>query len=175
LKNANIFRWYRSGWGRYVTADPIGNVFFNVPNRDARNVHLNHLYAYGEGNPETNADPLGLTNCCNKAFDDCWGKCIENWRLDWKTPPVFSALPKRFLPPFRVPYPEQPLTNVLSSVGRLLGGRSSAVGSALRGAGRIISPVATTLTVCEGFYDLTIIGECATACKLNPCTDLAWQ
>ena len=166
----NIFRWYRAGWGRYTQADPIGSVYFDVPNRDARNLHLNHLYGYAEDKPARNFDPLGLASCCNRAFDDCFGKCIENWRLDSLVPPLFSALPKRFLPPFRVVYKEQALTNILSSAGGMVGGRAGVVA---RATGRMVSPIATALAVFEGYYDLAIIGECAAACKLNPCTDLA--
>jgi RHS repeat-associated protein len=44
----NIFRWYRSGWGRYTSPDPIG-----------LQGGLN-LYAYAGGNPAKNVDPLGL-------------------------------------------------------------------------------------------------------------------
>jgi RHS repeat-associated protein len=44
----NIFRWYRSGWGRYTQVDPIG--FQGGPN----------LYAYSFENPETFVDPFGL-------------------------------------------------------------------------------------------------------------------
>lgn len=44
----NIFRWYKSSWGRYTQADPIG---------------LNggtNLYSYVSGNPLRYADRLGL-------------------------------------------------------------------------------------------------------------------
>jgi RHS repeat-associated protein len=44
----NIFRWYRSGWGRYAQADPIdldGGI---------------NLFAYALGNPWALTDPLGL-------------------------------------------------------------------------------------------------------------------
>lgn len=49
-ENYNIFRWYRSGWGRYTQADPMG-------------VHggLN-IFGYTKGNPVLDFDPLGL--CC---------------------------------------------------------------------------------------------------------------
>ncbi len=44
----NVFRWYRSGWGRYTQADPIG-------------IHggLN-LYAYVNGQPTAHTDRFGL-------------------------------------------------------------------------------------------------------------------
>jgi RHS repeat-associated protein len=57
-ENYNIFRWYRSGWGRYTQADPLGLA-------GGKN-----LYAYAGGNALTYIDPLGLArsprdmNCC---------------------------------------------------------------------------------------------------------------
>jgi RHS repeat-associated protein len=50
----NIFRWYRAGWGRYSSADPIGmQGGFN-------------LFAYAYDNPVVYDDPLGLRvrMCC---------------------------------------------------------------------------------------------------------------
>ncbi|HEX7152530.1 MAG TPA: RHS repeat-associated core domain-containing protein [Thermoanaerobaculia bacterium] len=44
----NIFRWYRTGWGRYTQADPLGQ--WDGPN----------LHAYVKGRPTTRADRLGL-------------------------------------------------------------------------------------------------------------------
>jgi RHS repeat-associated protein len=49
----NIFRWYRSGWGRYTQADPLGAGDLNV-------------VAYAAGNPLRYADPLGLFNVDNR-------------------------------------------------------------------------------------------------------------
>jgi RHS repeat-associated protein len=47
-ENYNVFRWYRSGWGRYTQADPVGRR--GDPNP----------YAYALGDPVSNADPWGL-------------------------------------------------------------------------------------------------------------------
>jgi RHS repeat-associated protein len=44
----NIFRWYRSGWGRYTQSDPMG-----------LRAGIN-LFVYANGNPVTTIDPLGL-------------------------------------------------------------------------------------------------------------------
>jgi RHS repeat-associated protein len=63
----NIFRWYRSGWGRYTQGDPR----FEYDSRDA------HEYAYVDLNPTRWIDPVGLftidKSCndfdCTPAFD----------------------------------------------------------------------------------------------------------
>jgi uncharacterized protein RhaS with RHS repeats len=44
----NIFRWYRSGWGRYTQVDPMG-LYGGL-----------NLYGYVSDNPLTSVDPLGL-------------------------------------------------------------------------------------------------------------------
>ncbi len=50
----NVFRWYRSGWGRYTQADPIGLSM-------AGSMYgVNHLYQYVDGNPLVNIDRKGL-------------------------------------------------------------------------------------------------------------------
>lgn len=54
-ENYNIFRWYRSGWGRYTQADPLGR-------RGDSN-----SYSYVAGNPVANVDPLGL-KCCVRSM-----------------------------------------------------------------------------------------------------------
>ena len=46
----NIFRWYRSGWGRYTQADPIGL-------EGGAN-----LYTYANNNPHAFVDPGGLSS-----------------------------------------------------------------------------------------------------------------
>ncbi|HEV7237955.1 MAG TPA: RHS repeat-associated core domain-containing protein [Thermoanaerobaculia bacterium] len=45
-ENYNIFRWYRSGWGRYTQADPIGLI--------------GREYPYASNNPILHTDMLGL-------------------------------------------------------------------------------------------------------------------
>jgi RHS repeat-associated protein len=50
-ENYNIFRWYRSGWGRYTQADPIGL-------RGGAN-----LFQYAGANPNVNSDRTGLCKC----------------------------------------------------------------------------------------------------------------
>ncbi len=54
-ENYNIFRWYRTGWGRYTQADPIGL-------KGGMN-----LFAYAGGTPTNGIDPLGL-KCCVKSW-----------------------------------------------------------------------------------------------------------
>jgi len=51
-RSYNIFRWYRSGWGRYTQSDPIFDLFRKTPDPD--------LYAYVHNNPLRWVDPLGL-------------------------------------------------------------------------------------------------------------------
>jgi RHS repeat-associated protein len=46
-ENYNIFRWYRSGWGRYTQPDPIA--LAGGPN----------LFAYADGRPTSHVDPFG--------------------------------------------------------------------------------------------------------------------
>jgi len=47
-ENYNIFRWYRSGWGRYTQPDSV-DLAYGV-----------NLYAYVKGNPLSTFDPFGL-------------------------------------------------------------------------------------------------------------------
>jgi RHS repeat-associated protein len=79
----NIFRWYRSGWGRYTQPDPLGLETDR------------HPYRYVYNNPIKNIDPLGLdtvgcdsipnsweTPCrleCCASHDECFqkNKCSE--------------------------------------------------------------------------------------------------
>jgi RHS repeat-associated protein len=57
----NIFRWYRSGWGRYTQADPIEL-------RGGQN-----LYGYVDSDPVSDEDPFGLSarkkNCTKYAMN----------------------------------------------------------------------------------------------------------
>jgi RHS repeat-associated protein len=52
-ENYNVFRWYRTGWGRYTQADPIGLLTGQLSG-------LNHLYAYADARPINSIDPRGL-------------------------------------------------------------------------------------------------------------------
>ena len=149
-------RWYDPQQGRFISEDPIG--FKGGIN----------FYAYVENNPINFNDPLGLQkSCCNKSWSECYAQCIENNRLDNLLPLLGSALPKRFLPPFRVPYSSQPLTTLPSVVAHYV--PNARVADALRGTGRVVSRVATPALVFEGFYDLGLLGSCAELCHRNPC------
>lgn len=66
----NIFRWYRAGWGRFTSADPIA-----FQGGDT------NLYRYVVSNPLRFTDPLGLKVriCCRplgndpkSRFDHCY-------------------------------------------------------------------------------------------------------
>jgi len=55
----NIFRWYRSGWGRYTQADPLARF---VPVWQPAEISA-ALYGYAGTNPLSYVDPNGL-KCC---------------------------------------------------------------------------------------------------------------
>ncbi len=61
----NIARWYRSGWGRYTQADPIGL-------RGGIN-----LFAYGKNDPIRMLDPLGLVVVNNNGTEIFHGTLDE--------------------------------------------------------------------------------------------------
>jgi RHS repeat-associated protein len=95
-----------------------------------------------------------------------YGRCVRENRLDYWQLIAGSAVPKRIVPPFRVPNPRQPLTTPASvaahGVNRAFpqsaGARNVARG--LRGGGRVVSKIATPLTIIEGFYDIGVLGYC---------------
>lgn len=148
-------RWYDSNQGRFDSEDPIG-----------LSGGIN-MYVYVKNSPIMFADPSGLRPCCDKPWTDCYAQCIENNRFDNLLPVAFSALPKRFLPPFRVVSQEQPLTTIPSVIAHYL--PRGAVATGLRTFGRFASRIATPLLVFEGFYDLGLLGSCAELCYRNPC------
>jgi RHS repeat-associated protein len=156
-RHYNLFRWFDHATGKFSRSDPLGTL-----------AGVNQ-FLYASSNPVRHLDPAGLLECCTRPWDQCWASCIEARRLPfWQVIP-FSALPKRVLPPFRVVNPTQPTTTVSSSAAHLLGGRSSAAGSALRNFGRRVSSVGTALTIFEGFFDLTVVIDCANDCSSDPC------
>ncbi|HEX8409364.1 MAG TPA: RHS repeat-associated core domain-containing protein, partial [Thermoanaerobaculia bacterium] len=68
----NVFRWYRSGWGRYTQNDPMGWV--------------GQEYSYASGNPVLHTDRLGLfdtgsaaKDAVKKAMDACGQKSTSAW------------------------------------------------------------------------------------------------
>lgn len=71
----NIFRWYRSGWGRYTQADPVGF-------RGGIN-----LYAYAEGDPVSLMDPLGLyVQLLCRQVSAAGEKTLAKKVIDWYKP-----------------------------------------------------------------------------------------
>ena len=62
----NIFRWYRSGWGRYTQADPIGTAG-----------GLN-LYGYVHGAVPNAADPFGLYRIQQQVTWNFYGD-VNDW------------------------------------------------------------------------------------------------
>ncbi len=64
-RSYNIFRWYRSRWGRYTQADPVGLDSGAEDSDDPSSLSVN-LYAYALDDPIIAFDPLGLQvyYCC---------------------------------------------------------------------------------------------------------------
>jgi RHS repeat-associated protein len=98
-----------------------------------------------------------------------YGRCVRENRLDYWQIIAGSAVPKRAVPPFRVPNPRQPLTTPASVAahGVTRAFPQSAVARnlarGLRGGGRVVSRVATPLTIAEGLYDIGVLGYCGFA------------
>jgi RHS repeat-associated protein len=84
----NVFRWYRSSWGRYGQADPIGLTVGSST----------HLYSYVDGRPTFARDRLGLVSsaadcpqgvCCTPAamkqeLDKAWQYALMHQKdYDW--------------------------------------------------------------------------------------------
>ena len=92
ISGYNISRWYRSGWGRYTQADPLGVAMSDI-----------NPYTYVGGNPVLFKDPSGLVKIkqgfqrlgglfggggeyslgYGKAFTN--GKCVgcgSNWQIE---------------------------------------------------------------------------------------------
>ena len=98
----NIFRWYRSGSGRYTQADPIGLV--------PTILGVKNLFAYADANPIEHGDRLGLysiaKNCADTCGPDnvtsCYGNpqkinCVKNLIEEMKERVFFSAPCKKAL------------------------------------------------------------------------------
>jgi hypothetical protein len=130
-----------------------------------------NLYAYVDNATTIHIDPLGLvaSSCCSNTWTNCWASCIEKYRLNYWQAIPFLPVPKILVPPFRVVVPTQRMTTVLSSIGNLVGGGGTALGGALRGIGRVASPIATALTLGEGAWDGGVLIVCAELCRRDKC------
>lgn len=108
---------------------------------------------------------------CEEKFVNCWASCIVKHRLDklFNLPALGSALPKKLVPPFRVVNSKQRLTTLLSVLSHFI--RDKFVAEAIRYNGRLISKVATPLTIAEGLYDIEVISYCASDCEANTCSE----
>jgi len=146
-------RYYSPSLQRFISEDPVG--FAGGTN----------LYGYVGDAPTDFTDRLGLAP---DTWFECWAKCIERRRWDWPLP-LLSALPKRLLPPFRVPYPSQPLTTIPSVLAHYLQDLTPDLSLALREGGDVLSRVATPLTLMEGGYDWYVIIDCARKCRNDSC------
>jgi RHS repeat-associated protein len=95
--------------------------------------------------------------------DNSYGDCVREYRADPAAAVVAlgSALPKRLVPPFRVPYSSQPYTTPASVAAHYVRGVSPGTAAALRTGGRAVSKVATPLTIGEGLWDWVALTWCA--------------
>ncbi len=79
-ENYNIFRWYRSGWGRYTTPDPL-TMFWSV---------FPEPYAYVSGNPLRLVDRTGLfaidSSCSRAPFGPRLSTDVQNMCKHTTTP-----------------------------------------------------------------------------------------
>jgi len=122
-----------------------------------------NFYRY-VGNSAVNLiDPTGL-------FDmSCYANCIENRRWDlWKYLVPFTPVPKKYVPPYRVPVPSQPWTTPYS-VGLYGAGRAGvpkSITGPLRRGGRFVAP---TVLIVDGAHDWYLLVDCALECKDNNC------
>ena len=60
----NVFRWYRAGWGRYTSSDPLEELHHLEPN----------LYLYARARPTSLVDPFGLISIDRR----CYG-CVDGY------------------------------------------------------------------------------------------------
>jgi RHS repeat-associated protein len=176
----NRFRYYSPSTGRYTSVDPL------APFDDL------NLYAYSQSSPLSFSDPLGLFSLeesivgsaaaaipLDGRYGKCLADCIDGLNLGPLSlvPPLFSRLPKEFLPPFRViptGAPGAGGTTILSSIAGSLsrgGYISSSARAAMRSAGRGLSKVATPITLSGGAYSYGIIGYCSVKCLDSPCSE----
>lgn len=124
-------------WDRLASAIPIQSNQYGDCVRERRLFNLVGEYAEASGWPEAIGTSSALLDNSN----------------------AFTAVPKAVVPPFR--QIGTPLTTGLSVVGHYVGGRSSALGSGLRTAGRAISRVATPVTIAEGLWAWGALSSCA--------------
>jgi RHS repeat-associated protein len=67
----NIFRWYRSGWGRYSSADPLLTSAIDFTHFPIETNPATQPYSYAAGNPIQYVDPLGLYVAPGPIIDAC--------------------------------------------------------------------------------------------------------
>src|SRR5438045_3933560 len=60
----NIFRWYRSGWGRYTQVDPAQPAYPSTAHNERPEISSKiESYGYAGNAPVNSIDPLGLARC----------------------------------------------------------------------------------------------------------------
>jgi hypothetical protein len=91
-----------------------------------------------------------------------YGECVRENRADPAAALIAlgSSVPKRIVPPFRVPYPSQPYTTPASVGAHYIRGISPRAAGALRAGGRAVSKLATPLTMAEGIFDWGVLAYC---------------
>ncbi|GMU63471.1 MAG: hypothetical protein AMXMBFR34_52340 [Myxococcaceae bacterium] len=121
-------------------------------------------YAYAANNPLMYTDETGLYPFPSDEFTECYRMCLDKTgRVSQYLLPIMPVH-KTWVPPFRfTPFGggSNEWTTPLSSAGNMAGGRSSAIGSGLRTAGRIGAWLRWPLLI-KGYAD---VAECAYKCS----------
>lgn len=186
-------RWLDTSTGRFQSRDPWEGSTWDPGSL--------HRYTYAHLDPVINSDPSGeftlveglvalsiatilvgavvipeiqgSNRPCAKSWAECFGPCVERRAAAFWQFIMFSAVPKRVVPPFRVPSPSSPMTTPLSVLSHYTRASRTVfalqVSRAMRQFGRAASRFATPLVIVEGLYDWYVISRCAFACQAEPC------
>jgi RHS repeat-associated protein len=95
-RSYNIARWYRAGWGRFLSVDPVIDI-----ERAKRNPQAWNRYAYVQNNPINRVDPDGRLDDAvhtSMMFDCQLNNCRPNWEEDKKVVAAGLFAASLFLP-----------------------------------------------------------------------------